>query len=170
MGFNPENYEWLKNYDGSYNWYDSIPKGWRNTFGEMLIQEIDDVVKQDNVEVGGDFGFRVLEIKEKFGELRMYCGGTTNEIEDIINKYSVLSRNICIYCGKPDVPSTNSYWIIPICENCYREKFNKDYELATSGDCKMPDSYIVCKNGKSKSIDISETANRIRKNWRSTSL
>lgn len=163
----PNQYEWLKSYDGSFNWYDSIPKGWRIAFGEMMVKEIDDVVKKNNIEVGGDFGFRILEIKEKWGELRVYCGTYEEEIERIIDNYSVLSGNICISCGKPDVPYTKGY-ILPICKECFDKDYSGDYEVSTC-ECtnpRMVDSYTVHRNDGNVTYSVKELADRIRERWK----
>ena len=169
--FNPNDYKWLLNYEETYNQYEDIPEGWREAFGEMLIKDIDEVVKRDNIEVGGDFGFRVMEIKEKWGELRMYFFNSTDEIERIVTNYSMLSKNICIGCGKPDVPWTTGY-IIPVCEKCFRKWWNSDYRkaIADQGSYMMPDTYVTRrtnKDGIKETIhDVSDLTKKIRARWK----
>lgn len=129
--------------------------------------------------------------------LRWYDNGIPRgcEVWDIIEKYSKLSENICIFCGKPDTWVTDDGWIMPQCYDCFkkqwrqREKyykhhklFYKDYVPKTEEELlgmyngikcghtpMMPDKrvYKTYNNGdwKTVEVDISETANKIRKNW-----
>lgn len=59
----------------------------------------------------------VVQVKEKFGELRFYMDGTTNEMEDLIQEYCEKSGYICEQCGNPGSP-TKSRWIKTLCEDC----------------------------------------------------
>ncbi len=100
-----------------YTWIDSFPEGWWKAFGEKMCEEIQHEIDTDPEASE----FCILEIKEKYGELRVYAGGSTNRIEEILDKYSFISRNVCIKCGKPDVPMVYAGWISPWCEDCWRE-------------------------------------------------
>lgn len=123
--------------------------------------------------------------------LRWYDNGTPIDckVQQIIDKYSTLSENICIICGKPDVPITNNGWISPYCKKCfttpndwYKKEFPNEVdkwiknhledwqEYDKEENNKMADSYTVIswskENGEQKTTyDISETANKIRANW-----
>ena len=124
--------------------------------------------------------------------LRWYDNGTPIgcKVQEIIDKYSVLSENICIICGKPDVPAIGSGWICPYCKKCfttpndwYKKEFPNEVdkwiknhledweEYNKEENNKMRDSYTVIswskENGEQKTLyDISETANKIRSKWR----
>lgn len=123
--------------------------------------------------------------------LRWYNYPSYEEVERIIDKYSVLSENICMICGKPDVPMTGDAWFYPLCEKCYctpndyrkgdmteeelKEFWNerkKDWEVWNNEDYKMRDKYTIHRWSKDKDdveeiiYDISETANRIRNKWK----
>ena len=172
---------WDKPY--SYTLADEFPTGWWKAFGEMMCEEI----MQDLRECHYTKEFRFLQIKEKYGELRAYMGGIPigSKVPDIIDKYSHLSRNICINCGKPDVPMINQGWISPECYNCYFKRVRKwpkyglfsydeirlSYLRESSEDFRMADSYKVTrfyKDGREEEIekDIKETADRIREKYR----
>ena len=157
-----------------------FPTGWWKAFGLMMCEELrEDLIKYDYLDK-----FRFEEIKEKFGQLRIYYNGIPieSDVNNIIDKYSILSENICIKCGRPDVPMINiTGWISPYCYHCFN-KINKrimdfgyeklDYEkcICDKKEIKMPDSFTWRHFSKDKSwdetIDISETANRIRNNWK----
>jgi len=186
-------YEWngeiIEDYDYISTNLDDMPDGWKKVFGEMMCEEI----KQELVRCNYLNEYRILQIKEKYGELRWYDNGTPIDckVPEIIDKYSILSQNICIICGKPDVPIINNGWISPYCKKCYTtpsnwykeeypDKIDEWIEFHTDewnyfnnkdDNNIMPNSYIVEKWSKEKgdeeiTYDISETANKIRAKWR----
>ena len=88
---------------------DFLPEGWTNTF----IQEM----KKELANVLGSYvdDFTVLQIKDKYGSMRMYwrwadrdyvddeakdIGILTTDIEAIIHKYEKISEKTCVVCGK----------------------------------------------------------------------
>ncbi len=101
--------------DFDYSWteLDAMPDGWRTAFGEQMCEEIAQALIKD----GYLEKYRILQIKEKYGELRWYDKGATQEVYDIIEKYSLRSTEICIECGKPATVITKG-WIFPYCDDC----------------------------------------------------
>lgn len=79
-----------------YEAYDLIPAGWQKAFGKQMIQEIKDTLSKLNISVDK---YVVLEVKEKYGELRWYAIPYREELETIYNKYTKLSSTTCIKCG-----------------------------------------------------------------------
>jgi len=186
-------YDWsgeiIKNYDYTSTYLDDIPVGWKIAFGEMMCEEI----KQELVRCNYLDEFRIIQAKEKFGQARIYTNGEPVDckVQQIIDKYSTLSENICVICGKPDVPITNNGWISPYCKKCfttpndwYKKEFPNEVdkwirnhledweEYDKEENNKMRDSYTVIswskENGEQKTTyDISRTANKIRAKWRS---
>ena len=184
-------YDWsgeiIEDYDYTSTYLDDIPVGWKIAFGEMMCEEI----KQELVRCNYLDKFRIIQAKEKFGGLRIYTNGEPVDckVQQIIDKYSTLSENICVICGKPDVPITNNGWISPYCKKCfttpndwYKKEFPnevdkwirnhiEDWEECNKENNKMLDSYTVIswskENGEQKTTyDISYTANKIRAKWR----
>ena len=186
--WNPETmrYEVDENYKYNFTLLDEMPDGWRKAFGEMMCEEIYNAL----VECDGLDDYIVLDIKEKFGMLRWADAPFYEKVSRITDKYSTLSENICMFCGKPDVPITGTYWTYPICKDCYctpndyvkgdmtdeelrrfYDENEKDWEAWNSEYNKMLDSYTVKswskeKGEKTTEYDISETANKIRAKWR----
>lgn len=184
-------YDWsgeiIEDYDYTSTYLDDMPDGWRKAFGEMMCEEI----KQELVRCNYLNEYRILQIKEKYGELRWYDNGTPIDckVPEIIDNYSMLSQNICIICGKPDVPIINSGWISPYCKKCYTipsdwykkehpdkidewiEFHSDDWEEYNKEETnKMVSTYTVHTWSKEKGdeeiiYDISETVNKIRKKW-----
>lgn len=181
-------YEVRKDYDYTWTELDEMPDGWRKSFGEMMCEEI----KEELIKYNCLDEYLIIQIKEKFGQLRWYDNGTPIgcNVSRIIDKYSVLSENICIICGKPDVPITKNGWISPYCKKCFttpNDWYKKEFpnkvdewiknhledweEYGKEENNKMQDSYTVHKwskeNGDEEvTYDISETANKIRAKWR----
>lgn len=167
----------------SFTLAEDFPAGWWKAFGIMMCEELrEDLIRNHYL-----YKYRVAQIKEKYGQLRFYDYGipTESHVWDIIEKYSILSENICIRCGKPDVYMTNmAGWYSPYCEDCVnliekrKEKFydESDYKAKKYSEF-IPDGasnmmankmkYIIYQKGDKRDIeaDISETANRIREKW-----
>ena len=105
-----------------YTELDSMDKGWREAFGMNFCKDL----RKALIRTGGYkllFGFRILQIKEKYGRLEVYCIGYNDEINKVISKYSKLSEKICIRCGKPATWISKG-WISPYCDNCVPDKIN----------------------------------------------
>ena len=101
--------------DRTYNftWLDSVPIGWQESFLRMC--QTLEPFKED---------FEILEIKEKYGQLRVYIltdnevdeyGVTYAQVEEVINSYCKSTISICPACGKEK--SKEKY----LCEDCIKE-------------------------------------------------
>lgn len=113
--------EVLEDYNYEYTIMDEIPIGWRIAFGELFFDELLEELKRvDFIDQ-----YRVLQVKEKFGTFRWYTGGVpqNSTLHDIADKYEELSANICIDCGKPNVPMVNESWISPYCFECWSKQY-----------------------------------------------
>ena len=118
----------LPEYDYEYTELDNMPDGWRIAFGIQMCEELREALIEDD-----DLDrYRVVEVKEKYGELRWYDNGIKagSRVHDIVRKYENMSARTCIVCGKPATRVTLG-WISPFCDDC----------------C------LNCENGRSVSID-----------------
>ena len=130
----------IENYNYEFTYLDDMPQGWRAAFGGQMCNEITEFLKAHDFL----YQYRVVQIKEKFGELRWYDNGGPDGLYDIIGKYEILSGKTCICCG--DVATKYSTgWISPYCEKCannlstkYHIKFhdgiNPLYDFDEGGD------------------------------------
>lgn len=122
-------YEWLRVrnvfdddfiYDekGDYiSWEGSIPEGWYIAFGREMIKELNKIlVKYDLVEK-----YRIIQIKEKYGSLRWYDNGVSEDAyidyRKWLDKYEKLSKKICIKCGR-NATHFSEGWVLPLCNEC----------------------------------------------------
>ena len=110
-----------KSNDILYTWLDDLEPGWREVFGECLCKELARALKEDECENK----FHFLQIKEKFGSLRLYATGYGDKTKEVLAKYEELSKYICGHCGKTATKITTGY-IYPFCDDCI-EKVNDDY-------------------------------------------
>jgi len=126
----------------SHTELDSMPEGWRIAFGEQMCEEIQQVLlhaQELDPETNYVDNFRILDIKEKYGTLRFYCGSAPEEVYNIINKYEKLSESVCIRCGKQPTKWMTQWWISFYCEDCKNElEANEDFR----------DSFILIEEDK----------------------
>ena len=84
--------------------------GWR----DLLWQLCEDIEK-----LGPGDDFEVHQVKEKFGGLRFYTSGTTNEVSDRISQAESESYETCESCGtKENVTTGGKGWISTLCDKC----------------------------------------------------
>lgn len=108
----------LDNYDYSSTLLDDMPPGWKIAFGERMCDEITEILKQyDYLDK-----YKVVQVKEKFGQLRWYDDGSLpdgeyGKINDVLMKYEHLSERTCVCCGKPATKMSTG-WISPYCDEC----------------------------------------------------
>lgn len=60
-------------------------------------------------------GVEVVQIKQKFGELRFYVGEAPNEVHEAIRLAMDRSHTICEECGKPGKRGGRN-WIATLCD------------------------------------------------------
>lgn len=97
----------------TYTELDAMPDGWRKAFGIQMCEEI----KRALLDAGGRRAlraYRIMDIKEKYGELRWYDEGAPEAVHKIIEKYSYISARTCIVCGRVAEYLTTG-WITPYC-------------------------------------------------------
>lgn len=65
----------------------------------------------------------VLQVKEKFGGLRLYASNTTEEMENEIGKAEKESCVTCESCGKEGEIKSVRGWYKCLCEKCEIERY-----------------------------------------------
>ena len=64
--------------------------------------------------------FEITQVKEKYGTLRVYAVGETEEILNLIDEYEVISSKTCEFCGKPGELRDKKHWYKTLCKKCYQ--------------------------------------------------
>lgn len=177
------NWYYGKKYPWFKGWYYCFPLGWFKAFGELMLDDIDEKLNYY------DCTIKIHDIKEKYGELRFYfdCDYIPSiwdkeyddedierlhrcyeSIESIIEAYSHLSSNICVYCGKLDVALNDfSGYIMPLCKDCCKEA---DIDFGDLEEyCELPEYYTYTRyvpeydNSVKVTVNLSSYIKRIRK-------
>jgi hypothetical protein len=110
----------------SYTELGALPSGWRKAFGLQICRELKRALLAD----GGWKRlrmYRIEQIKEKFGELCWYDHGGNEETNNIIAKYTYISRHTCITCGKSANYVTKG-WVEPYCREHLPDWIDPDNE------------------------------------------
>lgn len=114
-------YPWL--YLGD-SWLNELPQGWIDGFCEKMCDEL--------MEALGNFADQwvITQVKEKYGELRVYHAGLPENIYDavemILSKYAEISYHTCCVCGKEATEWSKGY-IMPYCGQHSAEQTIRDY-------------------------------------------
>jgi hypothetical protein len=120
--------ELVEDYDYSYTLFDEIPHGWKMAFGLQLAEELREQLIKDKFL----YDFRFVQIKEKYGSLRLYNNGCSRECWNILDKYESLSLKTCIECGSTEgVELTDDGWILPLCTTCMEEENKNNQNIET---------------------------------------
>jgi len=113
-----------EDYDYSYTLFDEVPDMWRKKFGKQMLEELRDILVEGNYLKK----YRFMQIKEKYGTLRMYSNSIPNSIWDKYQaweaKYEALSGAVCFFCGA-DSEGFTSGWILPACKECLAKPYNE---------------------------------------------
>lgn len=119
-----ERYPFLK-VDPEYNYIDKpeelyseedlyIPKGWRDLFLKCCEELREALVKLDMLDK-----FKIDQLKEKYGSMRIYTNISNPIINSIIERYTIISEFTCCVCGKLATKETTG-WICPYCDDCIK--------------------------------------------------
>jgi hypothetical protein len=86
-----------------------VGNGWHG-----LVDETYDLLEPHEIEV--------TQVKEKFGQLRIYTGIMTKEVSDELDPkiWEIESRSmsVCECCGQPAEQRTKGGWLKSICNPC----------------------------------------------------
>jgi hypothetical protein len=98
-------------YENGLGWYPLI---------EELFDKITELLDTKYLELKEDF--EVLQVKEKWGSLRVYVSTANDEIFDLIDEYEEKSSKICENCGKPGIIKEINGWWTCTCAECEKIK------------------------------------------------
>lgn len=97
-------------------WGISIGNGWYWLIDKLCSQLQWDIDKNHYPQI------ETVQVKEKFGGLRFYTNGGTNEQNGMISLAESLSFSICEDCGTTKDVSQTKGWIVTLCKKCYKKR------------------------------------------------
>lgn len=65
---------------------------------------------------------KIVQVKEKFGSLRIYHDPYNQKFQKIISGMEMASGSICEWCGKVGSSDTLNYWIKTLCDDCKKKR------------------------------------------------
>ena len=102
----------LSIYESCMAWGIETNDGWFNLIKDMCQQIQNSNPPKD---------FKFSQIKEKFGQLTVYCDNYNQQILDIIQKFEDESLKICEKCGSMDDVIQTGKWILTLCKQCRKD-------------------------------------------------
>jgi hypothetical protein len=90
--------------------------GWLEIL-EDLFEKIDIEITKNPVK-----DFRVFQVKEKFGGLRVYTNFIVDEVERLIKEAEKEAAKTCENCGKSGKNRDIYGWLSTLCEDCFEER------------------------------------------------
>ena len=76
-----------------------------------------------------DWHWKWIQVKEKYGTLRLYSNAAPREVSDLGSKYDHISGYFCIECGRMNVPVLTGGWVEPLCEDCFNKRIARQGKL-----------------------------------------
>ncbi len=101
-------------FECSKHWYPILKKG---------FDDIAEIVKDQNIT-----NFRITQVKEKFGNLSVYCNNYTDDIDEVIDRMEEEASTICELCGSPEGKLRTDGWLVVRCDKCQEDWFAKQYK------------------------------------------
>lgn len=96
----------------SHNCIFAVGKGWHSLV-KNLLHTINSYVARTPL----DGVFEIVQLKEKFGGLRVYCNNEDQFIEGVIALAECLSNNVCEVCGSPGQNLIKGGWLKTRCKD-----------------------------------------------------
>lgn len=101
---------------------DALPSGWLARFGLEICEDLRTILGNSKESADPMSGYRIDQIKEKYGTLRWYSHGAPADVDDdehlLIALYEAMSARTCLRCGGMDRVRTTGGWISPQCFPC----------------------------------------------------
>jgi hypothetical protein len=85
-----------------------VGAGWHG-----LVDEAFDLVESH--------GSEVAQLKEKFGQMRVYINSTSDDLYNKVWEIESKSASICETCGAPSKLQNRGGWLKSICDPCLEE-------------------------------------------------
>lgn len=105
-------------YQYEYTMLDFFPVGWEKAFGQQFAEEVQAAIDKMPIYVQREA--YIIDISEKWGQLRVFLNVCSDELEKTLKKYEKLSEYICGKCGKHKTKGLSG-WVSYLCDDCEQE-------------------------------------------------
>lgn len=93
--------------------------GWQQIVYDLSAK----IEKYNNEQSDKDMCVIASQVKEKFGSLRYYISGGSDEVYNWIDEAEHQSSTTCETCGKPGTMNTKGWWYVS-CDECNKARSN----------------------------------------------
>lgn len=91
-----------------------LPSGWDKAFYKDLISALEIAYREDGINPDG---VTIMQMKEKFGELRVYADVETTKTLKAIERFNIMAQTTCSYCGEQTY-LRDRHCNVPLCIKC----------------------------------------------------
>jgi len=130
--------------------YDDVPTGWKRAFGKIMLEDYRRLLIRNHYLNE----FRWVQVKEKYGTLRLYSNGAPKDVLELESKYDYISRFFCISCGRMNSPVLTDGWVEPLCEDCYNKRIARQRQWYVKDDEEKDFTYMEYKDLMKESQEI----------------
>ena len=106
--------------EGKYNFVDrpiECGPGW-----DKILDELFFVIKKNIDTKVIDISFKIIQVKEKWGTLRVYTNWGDDHIWQLISQYEELTHRVCELCGEPGELRIKG-WMSTLCNSCNEKRY-----------------------------------------------
>ncbi len=90
-----------------------VNKGWLPIL-EKGFKKISEIINEGHIQ-----DFRICQVKEKFGGLRIYCNYYMDQVDEVIEAMEKECAHTCDLCGSPEGKLRQDMWLTVRCNSCY---------------------------------------------------
>ena len=117
-----------------------------------LLEPIFQYIEKYNEDKNDDTKIRILQIKEKFGGLRVYTNYLTDELDELIENAERESYCTCETCGSKENIGQTLGWVMTICKDCITKEAKKSHYPMQWRSLDDKNTYCVHDDGKFEKI------------------
>lgn len=109
-----------------YTKLDLFPAGWRQAFGEQWAKDVQEAINKMSIDAQKEA--YITDIKEKWGQLRVFLSVFSEELGTVLKKYEQFSETVCCQCGKSKT-EVFAGWFSYLCDDCEDELMTRRKNL-----------------------------------------
>ena len=102
--------------------------GWRDIMDKFL-GAVEQRCNEAGLPLGSPEAFSIMQVKEKWGSLSIYCSGAVKSFDLCIAADESSSR-VCMRCGAPGSLRTGS-WHLTLCDDCHADRMRQHHASQT---------------------------------------